>query len=95
MAIAFQRDICTDVGTRLPIDVGQWRVMLDGRCVGYVCDAPGSPLNLSERLSGYVQEQLRLAVVEQLGSTPKLVSEPPDMRRFRRHKARRPGSEEE
>ena len=80
--------------TRQQIDLAQWLVLLDGRCVGYVGDASDSPLNLIERLSGYQQEQLRLAVIEQLKSTPRLVSEPPDMRRFRRRKASRPGLSE-
>ncbi len=92
--IAFARDVATNVMTRQSVDCGQWLVLLDGRCVGYVGDAPGSPLNLIERLSGYQQEQLRLAVVEQLKSTPRLVSEPPDMRRFRRRKVSRSGSAE-
>jgi hypothetical protein len=59
------------------VELDQFRIFVDGVSVGYVGKKPGSPINLTKRLSDAEKAEILGAVRWQTQSEPSHVSEPP------------------
>lgn len=77
MNVIFQRHTGIHLATKQTIDLGQSRIFVDGRHVGYVGDQPAAPVCLVHQEPPAVHAAIRDELAKLRGVAPKSINEPP------------------
>jgi hypothetical protein len=76
--ITLQAHVGTNIATKVPCDLKQDRIFLDGKLIGYVGRRPEQPINLIVRdLPEEVTGEIRTAVAGKYGDKNRKLVQPP------------------
>jgi hypothetical protein len=78
--ITLESHIGINIATKLPVELKQDRIYLDGKHVGYVGWQPGAPINLIVRgLPAAIVDDVRAAVAAKHGAGERKLAVPPEI----------------